>query len=148
TMYLYQKDAVRDILDSEPKLQSILSKEDIKDFECPYDKLLIKSYDFPRDGFLNLVLPVRYYIDNTEDTYYLNKLSYTYFSVHWQQMNKDAPQTSIMINPWKHRLTPAQVIQIVKFILGNYNSATVSGYDDKVDLHDYMNAKEVAKRLY
>ncbi|GIP35982.1 hypothetical protein [Paenibacillus sp. J2TS4] len=146
-MFLYNRHRVTAILNSVPVIQNLLSVETDENFICPYDKLIIGAGVLPRQPFIDLIRPARFHADD-DDSFCLNKLVHDLFSVQWSQMNPLAPVTSIMLNPWKHRLTPDAVLALVDLVLGNHYDAYIVKSDDKVDCLQFITSEELSKRLY
>ncbi|MBN2981551.1 hypothetical protein [Cohnella algarum] len=146
-MFLYNKRRVSELLDTVPILQSIKSAKKVEHFNCPYDKLIVCSYKLPRQQFIDLIRPARFETDDDE-SFYRYKLVYDLFSVYWMQMNPLAPKTSIMLNPWKHQLSPDDLLALVDFIIGSHLDTHVAHNDDKLDWIQFLTPKEFAKRIY
>ncbi|CAM3647584.1 hypothetical protein [Marinicrinis lubricantis] len=146
-MFLYNRHRVTEILNTAPVIQNLLSVETDENFICPYDKLIIGAGILPQQPFIDLVRPASFHADD-DDSFYQNKLIYDLFSVQWSPMNPLAPATSIMLNPWKHRLTPDAVLALVDLVLGNHYDAFIVKSDDKVDCVQFLSSEELSKRLY
>jgi hypothetical protein len=58
-----------------------------------------------------------------------------------------APYTSIKVNPDRNNITPSQLLDLIRFIMGDYFTASVYMFDEKVDI-DNFTPKSVAERLY
>lgn len=146
-MFLYNRHRVTEIFNTVPVIQNLLSVGADENFICPYDKLIIGAAVLPHHPFVDLVQPARFYADD-DDSFYENMLTYDLFSVRWSPMNPLAPATSIMLNPWKHRLTPDAVLALVDLVLGNHYDAYIMKSDDKVDCIQFLSSEELSKRLY
>lgn len=146
-MFLYQMSKLKKILDQEVEVNRIFNSASKTDFECPYDRLIVGSYRLPSQRFIELIKPSQFYV-NEDKSHYTHKLVYDRFSVWWGQSNSNAPTTSILINPWKHKLAPNEVLKLINFIVGDYDEAVVMTSDDKLDLVKYLTPKELAERLY
>ncbi|WP_159887566.1 hypothetical protein [Paenibacillus puerhi] len=146
-MFLYNKQKANELLNTVPVIQNILAADESANFICPYDKLIVCSNDPPTPDLLDLVRPARFHADD-DGTYYRFKLIGEIFSVQWGQVNPQAPTTSIMLNPWKQRLTPDAVLALIDFIIGDHHNAYVVKTDDKVDWFHFLTSQELAKRLY
>lgn len=146
-MFLYNKRRVSELLDTVPILQSIKSAKKVEHFNCPYDKLIVCSYKLPRQQFIDLIRPARFETDDDE-SFYRYKLVHDLFSVYWMQMNPLAPKTSIMLNPWKHQLSPDDLLALIDFIIGSHLDTHVAHNDDKLDWIQFLTPKEFAKRIY
>lgn len=146
-MHLYNKRKVSELLSTVEALKDVLSNDTDESFSCPYDKLIICSEELPSQEFLDIIKPAMY---RTEDdgTYYQYRLVYELFSVQWIQMNPKAATTSIMLNPWKHRLTPAAVLKLIDLIIGSHHFAYVVKSDDKVDYLHTLTSEELSKCLF
>lgn len=146
-MFLYNRHRVTEILDTVPVIQNLMSVGVDENFVCPYDKLIIGAGVLPQQPFIDLVRPASFPADD-DDSFYQNKLIVDLFSVQWSPMNPLAPATSIMLNPWKHRLTPDAVLALVDLVLGNHYDAFIVKSDDKVDCIQSLTSEELSKRLY
>lgn len=146
-MFLYNKRRVSELIDTVPILQSIKSAKKVEHFNCPYDKLIVCSYKLPRQQFIDLIRPARFETDDDE-SFYRYKLVHDLFSVYWMQMNPLAPKTSIMLNPWKHQLSPDDLLALIDFIIGSHLDTHVAHNDDKLDWIQFLTPKEFAKRIY
>ncbi|OBZ17097.1 hypothetical protein [Bacillus sp. FJAT-26390] len=146
-MFLYNRHRITKILNTIPVIQSLLSVRAGENFICPYDKLIIGAVVLPQQPFIDLVRPASFHADD-DDSFYQNKLIHDLFSVQWSPMNSLAPATSIMLNPWKHRLTPDAVLALVDLVLGNHYDAYIVKSDDKVDCLQFITSEELSKRLY
>lgn len=146
-MFLYNKRKVSELLDTVPLIQRIQSTNKVNQFICPYDKLIVCSNNLPQQQFIDLIRPARFETDDDE-SFYQYKLIHDLFSVHWMQMNPQAPRTSIMLNPWKHQLSPDDVLALAEFIIGSHLDAYVVCNDDKLDWFQFLTSKELAERLY
>ncbi|ANS76476.1 hypothetical protein AWM70_19425 [Paenibacillus yonginensis] len=146
-MYIYPTNRTQSVMETQPVIQNILGRQKVEPFYCPYDKLVLAADSCPDSSFIRLIRPARIWIDD-DDFYYRHKFLHTLFSVCWGQMNPDAATTSIMINPWKHQLTPDDIMQLVELVMGSIHSVKIASFDEKTDLLRSMNAEETAKRLY
>lgn len=146
-MYIYPNNRTQTVMETRPVIQEILGRQKVQPFYCPYDKLVLVSDSYPDSSFISLVRPARIWI-NDDDSYYRHKFIHTLFSVRWGQMNPDAATTSIMLNPWKHQLTPDDIVQLVELVMGGIDFIKVASFDEKTDLLRGMSAEETAKRLY
>ena len=146
-MFLYNRHRVTKILNTIPVNQNLLLVGAGENFICPYDKLIIGADVLPQQPFIDLVRPASFHADD-DDSFYQNKLIHDLFSVQWSPMNPLAPATSIMLNPWKHRLTPDAVLALVDLVLGNHYNAYIVKSDDKVDCLQFITSEELSKRLY
>lgn len=134
-------------METQTVIQDILGRQKVHPFDCPYDKLVLVSDSYPDSSFIKLVRPARMWVDD-DDSYYRHKMNHTLFSIRWGQMNPDAATTSIMLNPWKHQLTPDDIVQLVEMVMGSIDFIKVASFDEKTDLLRSMNAEATAKRLY
>ncbi|MEF2966520.1 hypothetical protein V3851_11825 [Paenibacillus sp. M1] len=146
-MYLYNKRKISELLNTVQALKDIITDDTDDSFSCPYDKLIICSEELPSQEFLDIIKPAMYQTEDDE-THYRYRLVYELFSVQWKQVNPKAATTSIMLNPWKHRLTPAAVLKIIDFIIGSHHFAYVVKSDDKVDYLHTITSKELSKCLF
>lgn len=118
---------------------------------CPYDGISICFDGPPSSYFLRIIMPAvrndRHVIGKRRVYKYL--LKHPLFIVRWEPlaMFGPAPYTSIKINPDRNNITPSQLLDLIKFIMGDYFTATVSVFDEKVDIKNYT-SKLVAERLY
>ncbi|WP_373232800.1 hypothetical protein [Cohnella sp.] len=146
-MYLYNKRRVAELLDTVPLIRDIRTAKKNQHFVCPYDKLIVCSDKPPAHEFVELIRPARFETDDDE-TFYQYKLVHDLFSVHWMHVNPMAATTSIMLNPWKHKLMPDEVLALIDFIIGSHFDAQVAHNDDKLDWFQFLNSKDFARRLY
>ncbi|WP_059050402.1 hypothetical protein [Paenibacillus senegalimassiliensis] len=146
-MFLYNKQRAAKLLNTVPIIHSIQSASKVRHFECPYDKLIVCSYKLPTPQFIDLIRPARFETDDDE-TFYHYRLVHELFSVQWMQMNPQAPATTIMLNPWKHQLSPEDVLALIDFIVGSHLDARVAHNDDKLDWLKLLSSKDLAKQLY
>lgn len=146
-MFLYNKQRAAELLNTVPIIQSIQSASKVKHFDCPYDKLILCADEPPTQAFVDLIRPARFETDDDE-TFYRYRLVHDLFSVQWMQVNPEAPTTSIMLNPWKHQLSPDDVLALIDFIIGSHLDAHVAHNDDKHDWLRFLSSKDLAKRIY
>lgn len=146
-MFLYNKRRVAELLDTVPIIQRIQSADKIKHFICPIDKLIVCSDNLPRRELLDLIRPAIFETEDDE-SFYRYKLVHDLFSVHWMHINPMSSTTSIMLNPWKHQLSPDDVLALIDFIIGSHLDAHVVLNEEKLDWLQFLTSKEFAKRLY
>ncbi|HWO98297.1 MAG TPA: hypothetical protein VNM45_18585 [Bacillus sp. (in: firmicutes)] len=135
------------MLDTVPVIQRIQSADKVKHFICPIDKLIVCSDNLPRRELLDLIRPAIFETEDDE-TLYRYKLVHDLFSVHWMHLNPMSSTTSIMLNPWKHQLSPDDVLALIDFIIGSHLDAHVVLNEEKLDWFQILTSKDLAKRLY
>jgi hypothetical protein len=147
--YFFNSKHLNKALQSCSRLLKILQPTAIEDFVCPYDGMVLSSDHRPTDYFLNLVMPACYCDQRwlPKSRYYKYVLCYRYFIVQWEPIYGHCPYTMIYINPSVNRLTAAQVLDLLKFIVGDYQCVYVNAHDDKVDISGFT-PQEIAMRIY
>ncbi|MFC0210971.1 hypothetical protein ACFFK0_00680 [Paenibacillus chartarius] len=144
--------AVTSALEADFRFKSIMRRiKENGSLLCPYDGISICFDGPPSSYFLRIVMPAvrndRHIIGKRRVYKYL--LKHPLFIVRWEPLTMfgPAPYTSIKINPDRNNITPSQLLDLIKFIMGDYFTASVSMFDEKVDIEDYT-PMSVAERLY
>ena len=117
---------------------------------CPYDGITFGFYGPPLSYFLRIVMPTAYDDHNVVGKrVYRYLLKHPLFIVCWEPLSMfgQAPYTIIKINPARNNITPSQLLDLIKFIMGDYFTAAVIMFDEKVDIEN-RTPKSVAERLY
>lgn len=118
--------------------------------QCPYDGITFGFDGSPSSYFLQIVMPAAYDDHNVVGRrVYRYLLKHPLFIVCWEPLSmfSQAPYTIIKINPDRNNITPSQLLDLIKFIMGNYFTAAVIRFDEKVDIEN-RTPKSVAERLY
>ncbi|NTZ18850.1 hypothetical protein EXW96_15095 [Paenibacillus sp. JMULE4] len=118
--------------------------------QCPYDGITFGFDGSPSSYFLQIVMPAAYDDHNVVGRrVYRYLLKHPLFIVCWEPLSmfNQAPYTIIKINPDRNNITPSQLLDLIKFIMGNYFTAAVIMFDEKVDIEN-RTPKSVAERLY
>ncbi len=129
-------------------LNEILKSSSSKKGVCPYDGIKFYTDKIVRADFWNMVKGASY-VDKSANTStrYKYMLNYKLFKVKWGKVYAHLPNTTIEINPSSQNISPSQLVDILKFIVGDVDDIQVGMWDDKVDITQFS-PNEVAKRLY
>ena len=147
----FDVDAIADALEADPRFKSIL--QGIKrngSLRCPYDGITFGFESPPSSRFLRLVMPAV-----CDDLFVIGRRIYRYvlkhglFTVCWEPLQafKQAPYTTIKINPARNNITPSQMLDLIAYIMGSYANAKVMSFDEKVDIEN-CTPKEISESLY
>lgn len=145
-IWKFNRSALDKILDEDEYLKCIVGDADT--LTSPYDGITFYTERLVTDRFINLVKPAKYYNSKQpDDIRYQYFLEHPLFIVQWGRLYTHLPNTIIRINPDRNNLTPSQVMDLLKYLVGGYSDIKVAMWDEKVDITEFL-PKEVAKRLY
>ncbi len=114
----------------------------------PYDGIRVYSDNVVSKEFWKLVQPAIYNVGLiTNEDRYRYQLNHPLVHVMWGKLYGHLPNTIIRINPHTNNMTPAVMLDIISFILGDYDDVKVAKWDEKIDVTEYT-SHEVAKRIY
>ncbi|ELK41471.1 hypothetical protein QYF48_17255 [Brevibacillus agri] len=145
--YDFREDKLDLVLKKHKGLRRLLSPK-LKTMPCPYDGITFYTDRSITPEFFSIVKPAMFSTRLSDAVRrYRYILKHRLFTVLWMPQNVDHSQTIIRLNPHKNKYTPAQVLDLISFIVGDYSDVYVGRFDEKVDLPD-CTVEDVVKRLH
>ncbi|MCG5251364.1 hypothetical protein [Brevibacillus agri] len=145
--YDFREDKLDLVLKKHKGLRRLLSPK-LKTMPCPYDGITFYTDRSITPEFFSIVKPAMFSTRLSDAVRrYRYILKHRLFTVLWMPQNVDHSQTIIRLNPHKNKYTPAQVLDLISFIVGDYSDVYVGRFDEKVDLPD-RTVEDVVERLH
>ncbi|MGG1660923.1 hypothetical protein [Brevibacillus sp. NRS-1366] len=144
-VYEFCMDKLDSVLKKHKGLRRLLSPK-MKTSPCPYDGITFYTDRSITPEFFMLVRPAMFGLADA-DRRYRYCLKHRRFTIFWAPLSPDISQTIIRLNPHKNKYSPAQVLDLIGFIVGDYSGVHVGKFDEKVDLPD-RTVEDVVKRLH
>lgn len=141
----FRKDKLDSVLKKHKGLRRLLSPK-MRTIPCPYDGITFYTDRSITPEFFMLVRPAMFRLADA-DRRYRFCLKHRRFTIFWAPLSPGISQTIIRLNPHKNKYSPAQVLDLIGFIVGDYSDVHVGKFDEKVDLPD-RTVEDVVKRLH
>mgnify|MGYP001262138819 FL=1 len=146
-MWRYNSKMLSQFLEADDEYKKIIDHR--SNIVCPYDGIHFYSESMITHKFQSIIDPAGYWQPNYKQgkLFYNHFISLPLFRIQWEKRFVDIPSVIIRINPDKNNLTPLQVLDLLKYLVGDLRQVRVAKWDEKVDTDKY-NVDEVLERLY